>query len=237
MDDAFSARFAIVIVALHPRTLSSKQSETAFKTAIWAMYQSITGLGIIQNVGKAYFDSAKAFDAGSALLTGFLLELTGAMGKPPPKAERADSWNRATDLTEKLYLLAQAIAHPCNYVDSKNVGFIATIGAHVRGDDALVVLARLNGQLPMYEFVRQLNLLQASGQKLSATQQQLAQRSIGQKHVDELSSALSQAKCDANTVQALAGAHSVLQSEIAKLIREAPPRILERIKAAGSALG
>jgi hypothetical protein len=234
MDGAFSARFSIVMVGLHPRTLASTQSESAFKNAIWAMYQSILGLGISVDVNKAFFNSSKSFDAGCALLTGYLLELKGAIGKPASSKELADSWTRATVLADKLYLLAHAIAHPCNYVDSNNVGFIATIGTHVRDDSDLVVLAKLNGLLPMYEFVR---LLRASGLKMSAAQQQLAQRSIGQKHADELLDALANAQCDTKTRKTLAGAHVALQGEVAKLIKEAPPRILERIKATGAALG
>ena len=232
MQDAFSARFAIVLVSLHPRTLSSRQSETAFKSAIWKMYLSITGLGIDSGVGKAYFDSAKAFDLGSVLLTGYLLELTDTKGKPPSPAEFKDTLNRGTDLAENLYLLAEAIADPCNYQDSKGVGFLSVIGSNVSLDNP-DLLAKLNHQLPMYEFVRQLPAL---AQNLSPAQQQLANRSTGQEHLKKLTDGLSQKKCDAKATHTLAGVHLTLQGETAKLIRDPPQRIRDRLNAAGSPL-
>jgi hypothetical protein len=232
MQDAFSARFAIVIVALHPKTISSRQSDAAFRTAIWTMYLKITGLGINPGVGKAYFDSAKAFDLGSTLLTGYLLELTDTTGKPASNAERTESLNRGADLAANLYELAKAIADQCNYQDSQGVGFLTVIGSNVSLDNA-DLLAKLNHQLPMYEFVRQ---LQTPGLNLSPAQQQLANRSTGQKHLDELTKALTSANCNAKTVQTLAATHLTLQAETAKLVKDPPPRILERLKAAGSPL-
>jgi hypothetical protein len=230
MQDAFSARFAIVPVMLQAKTLSSKQSESAFKKAIWVMYQSITGFNIVKNVGKAYFDSSKAFDAGSTLLTIYLLDLSS--GKLSRK-DMTEVMDRATELTEKLYLLAEILAHACNFVDTNNAGFLATIGAHVKAEDALVQAARLQGQLPMYLFVR---LLQQPKQKLNAAQQQLAKLPTDVLHVNALSAAMGKANCTPKSLQSLAAAHGALQAEIDRLIKKAPDRILDKIKAASAPL-
>jgi hypothetical protein len=232
MQDALSARFAIVPVMLPAKTLSSKQSESAFKTAIWAMYQSITGFDVAVEVNKSYYDSAKTFDAGSALLTLYLLELSG--GKLSKK-DMTEIMDRATELTEKLYLLAGVLADVCNFVDTKNAGFITNIGAHVDVEDELVQAAALNGELPMYVFVR---LLQQPGRKLNAAQQQLATTfRTGQLHIDELLGAMRSASCTTKYRQGLAGAHTAHKTEIDALIAKAPALIRARIKAAGGGSG
>ena len=181
-------------------------------------------------MGKAYFNSSKAFDAGSTLLTIYLLDLSS--GKLSRK-DMTEVMDRATELTEKLYLLAEILAHACNFVDTNNAEFLATIGAHVNAEDALVQAARLQGQLPMYLLVR---LLQQPKQKLNAAQQQLAKLPTGVLHVNALSAAMEKANCTPKFLQNLATAHGALQAEIDRLIKKAPDRILDNIKAASAPL-
>jgi hypothetical protein len=224
MQDAYSARFAIVPVMLQIKTLSSNQSESAFKTAIWATYQSITGFTI--TVGKAYFDSSKAFELGSTLLTIYLIEL--AAGKLSKK-ERDEVMDRATEMTDKLYQLARVLADSCNFLDTRKAGFLGAIGSHVNSEDELVQAAGLQQLLPMYVFVGLLRKQVKPG--LTAAQQQLANLPTGQQHVDALTKAMGSKACTANYVKALAAAHAVLQADINQLMGKAPSRIRDRITA------
>lgn len=179
----YDAKFAIIVAALTPKTLSSRTSEALFKTSIWAMYQSLMGFGVTQAVRKEFFETLKSFDAGCALLCGYLIELMNIENTGATKKDLADSLDAATTLADQLYTMIEMLANPIVYSDDNNLGLISTVVAHVSIDNALVQRTRLNGRLPVYQFI---DFLVRSGIKPSPLQQQLISRKTDSKHLDDL---------------------------------------------------
>jgi hypothetical protein len=223
MQGAFSARFAITLVALHPASLSSNVSELKFKSDIWTMYQSILTLDIDAAIGDKYAKSVEAFEAGSGTLTAYITELKGLSDRTPRANEFADSLTRATNLTDKLYALADAIADPCNYLELKSTQFLLKIGAHVSRDDERIQRAQLGGELPMYGLVEFLKTIPA--QKLTSLQQGLVGKSTGRDHAQMLTDRFNPRPNCKKRVKALAADHDSSQKDVQTLVESAPDRI------------
>lgn len=221
-QDAFSARYAIVPVSMPLKTVSSNQSEAAFKKAIWAMYQLITGFDIAAAVGKQYFDSAKAFDIGSAILLFYFDDLSKA-GKPE---DRKADLNAVTILALALYDLADVLAVSCNFVDTRNARYTTTIAAHVNTDDELVLAGGLGATLTMYRAVDLVNQLPERAR--SADQKTLAAKPTRADHVDALTAALGASACTASFMRALAQRHVAAQAKVKQALDAAPDRIKGR---------
>lgn len=179
----YDARFAIIVAALTPKTLSSRTSEALFKSSIWAMYQSLMGFGVTRVIRPEFFETLKSFDAGCALLCGHLIELMNIEKTGASKKERADSLDAATALADHLYKMIEMLAHPIVYSDDNNLGLISTVVAHVSIDDALVQRTRLKGRFPVYQFI---DFLKQANITRTPAQQQLVGLKTDSAHIDDL---------------------------------------------------
>ncbi|MER8595988.1 hypothetical protein NKH33_31400 [Mesorhizobium sp. M1182] len=223
----YDARFAIVVAALSPKSFTSRTSEGLFTSSIWATYKSHIGFGVTQAVRQDFFETLKSFDAGCALLCGYLIEILRIEPTVATEKELATDLDAATALADHLYRMIQVLAHPLVYSDDNALGLISTVMAHVSIDDALVQRTRLNRRLPVYRFIEMLKQVKSP----TPVQQQLIARNIDGAHIDELNLAFkgggTRSKQDFQTLQSMLGS---ARSGVLPFVRNAPPRVLALVQ-------
>jgi hypothetical protein len=216
----YDAKFAIIVAALTPTALSSRTSEARFKSAIWTMYQSVMGFGVTLEVSQEFFQTLKSFDAGNALLCGYLIELLQLEDTRATPKERAASLDAATALAGHLYGMIEMLANPIVYSDDNGIGFKATVVAHVSVDNALVQRTRLGRRLPVYRFIEFLN---EAGITPNAVQKKLMDRKVGSAHLDDLNAALEAAgERTSQDYETLKGRFAAARAGVDQFINNAP---------------
>lgn len=226
MQDAFSARYAIVPAAMPKATVFSNQAEPAFKKAMWAMFQLITGFDINKGVGKQYFDSAVMFEAGSTALLFYFDEL-----RKPAAATKAIMTSMTT-LALALYDLADILGNTCNFVDTKGAQLTMALGAHVNIEDDLVVAGGLGVDLTIWHAV---DLVQKMPDRLrSDDQKKLANQPVRGAHLEKLNAAQGATACTTPFMRTLAQMHVAAQGRVKVALDAAPDGIKQRFGAEGS---